>query len=96
VFRTDQRVTISVELSLAGEHRRGHGALYDGVNASRIDVGRLEVSLAGPTPTWGPLTGGSGWPWTCRTGALGRTEQRRTGHPRCRRQPTIRTSDHIK
>jgi hypothetical protein len=26
-------------LSLAPEHRRGHGALYDGVNQGRIDTG---------------------------------------------------------
>jgi hypothetical protein len=40
-------VTSLVELSLAAEHRRGHGALYDAVNAGRIDVGRLRVVLAG-------------------------------------------------
>jgi hypothetical protein len=38
-------------LSLAGEHRRGHGALYDAVNCGRIDVTRLRRSLAGlPLP----------------------------------------------
>jgi hypothetical protein len=38
-------------LSLAGEHRRGHGALYDAVNHGRIDVTRLRRSLAGlPLP----------------------------------------------
>ena len=38
-------------LSLAGEHRRGHGALYDAVNHGRIDIGRLRRSLAGlPLP----------------------------------------------
>jgi hypothetical protein len=40
-------VTSLAELSLAAEHRRGHGALYDAVNAGRIDVGRLRVALAG-------------------------------------------------
>ena len=34
-------------LSLAAEHRRGHGALYDAVNHGRIDIGRLRRSLAG-------------------------------------------------
>ena len=34
-------------LSLAPEHRRGHGALYDAVNHGRIDIGRLRRSLAG-------------------------------------------------
>ena len=38
-------------LSLAPEHRRGHGALYDAVNQGRIDVARLRRSLAGlPLP----------------------------------------------
>jgi hypothetical protein len=36
-----------VELCLATPHRRGHGALYDGLNAGRIDIGRLRWSLAG-------------------------------------------------
>ena len=36
------------------EHRRGHGALYDAVNAGRVDVGRLRRALAGlPLPGWG-------------------------------------------
>ena len=34
-------------LSLAPEHRRGHGALYDAVNHGRIDIRRLRRSLAG-------------------------------------------------
>ena len=33
-------------LSLAPEHRRGHGALYDAVNNGRVDVARLRWSLA--------------------------------------------------
>ena len=38
-------------LSLAPEHRRGHGALYDAVNHGRIDIARLRRSLAGlPLP----------------------------------------------
>ena len=38
-------------LSLAPEHRRGHGALYDGVNHGRISLGRLRRVLAGlPLP----------------------------------------------
>ena len=34
-------------LSLASEHRRGHGALYDAVNHGRIGSGGLGRSLAG-------------------------------------------------
>ena len=42
-----------VGLSLAPEHRRGHGALYDALNAGRIDVARLRWSLAAlPLPAW--------------------------------------------
>jgi DDE superfamily endonuclease len=38
-------------LSLAAEHRRGHGALYDAVNSGRIDIARLRRSLTGlPLP----------------------------------------------
>jgi hypothetical protein len=44
-------VSSLVGLSLAAEHRRGHGALYDAVNAGRIEVGRLRRVLAGlPLP----------------------------------------------
>src|SRR5262249_46185204 len=34
-------------LSLVAGHRRGHGALYDAVNAGRIDISRLRRALAG-------------------------------------------------
>jgi hypothetical protein len=38
-------------LSLVPGHRRGHGAVYDAVNAGRFDVARLRRSLAGlPLP----------------------------------------------
>ena len=38
-------------LSLAPEHRRGHGALYDAVSCGRIEIARLRRSLAGlPLP----------------------------------------------
>jgi hypothetical protein len=39
-------VQVLAGLSLAAGHRRGHGALYDAVNAGRIDIGRLRWSLA--------------------------------------------------
>jgi hypothetical protein len=35
-----------VELSLAGAHRRGHGAMYAGLDCGRIDVARLRTALA--------------------------------------------------
>jgi hypothetical protein len=44
---TDGPVRSLVDLTLAPEHRRGHGALYDGLNQGRIEVGRLRTALAG-------------------------------------------------
>ncbi|MCQ1580602.1 transposase [Streptomyces parvus] len=39
------------DLALAPEHRRGHGALYGGLNQGRIYVARLRRALAGvPLP----------------------------------------------
>lgn len=39
------------DLSLAPEHRRGHGALYDAINCGRIEIGRRRRPLAGlPLP----------------------------------------------
>ncbi|MBS9376467.1 hypothetical protein GON09_005488 [Rhodococcus sp. B50] len=35
-----------VELSLTPEHRRGHGALYDGISSGRIDVDGLQRVIA--------------------------------------------------
>lgn len=40
-------VTSLVDLTLVAEHRRGHGALYDGLNSGRIEIGRLGCALAG-------------------------------------------------
>ena len=51
VLCADGPVKTLVGLSLAPEHRRGHGALYDAVNHGRIDIRRLRRSLAGlPLP----------------------------------------------
>ncbi|MFI8453738.1 NF041680 family putative transposase [Streptomyces erythrochromogenes] len=48
---TDGSVRTLVDLALAPEHRRGHGALYSGLNQGRIDVARLRRALAGvPLP----------------------------------------------
>ena len=39
------------ELSLEPEHRRGHGSLYDGLNAGKIEIARLRKALDGlPLP----------------------------------------------
>jgi hypothetical protein len=51
VLCADGPVRTLAGLSLAPEHRRGHGALYDAVNHGRVSVGRLRRSLAGlPLP----------------------------------------------
>jgi hypothetical protein len=48
---TEGPVRTLVDLALAPEHRRGHGALYDGLNSGRIAIDRLRRSLAGlPLP----------------------------------------------
>jgi hypothetical protein len=49
VLCADGPVKTLVGLSLAPEHRRGHGALYDGVNQGRIDVTALAVALTAIT-----------------------------------------------
>ena len=48
---SDGPVRTLVDLALAPEHRRGHGALYGALNRGRLDVSRLRRSLAGvPLP----------------------------------------------
>jgi DDE superfamily endonuclease len=50
----DGPVRSLVDLSLAPEHRRGHGALYDGLNCGSIEIARLRRSVAGlPLPRVG-------------------------------------------
>jgi hypothetical protein len=51
VLCTDGPVTSLVGLSLAAEHRRGHGALYDAVNSGVVEVDRLRRAVIGlPLP----------------------------------------------
>jgi len=53
VLCADGPVRVLAGLSLAAEHRRGHGALYDALNAGRVDIARLRWSLAcRPLPRW--------------------------------------------
>ncbi|MDQ0757686.1 hypothetical protein QF027_000321 [Streptomyces canus] len=48
---TDGPVKTLVDLALAPEHRRSHGALYGGLNKGHLDVGRLRRTIAGlPLP----------------------------------------------
>jgi hypothetical protein len=52
VLCADGQVRSLAGLTLAPEHRRGHGALYDGLNSGRIEISRLRMNLAGlPLPT---------------------------------------------
>ncbi|MFJ2434412.1 NF041680 family putative transposase [Streptomyces anulatus] len=46
VLCADGPVRSLVELSLVGEHRRGHGGLYAALAAGRVDVARLRRALA--------------------------------------------------
>src|SRR5260370_8954134 len=50
VLCADGPVKTLAGLSLAPEHARGHGALYDAVNHGRIDIARLR-----PSPSRLPL-----------------------------------------
>src|SRR6266513_2040513 len=51
VLCADGPVRSLAVLSLAPEHRRGHGALYDAVSHGRISIRRLRRALAGlPLP----------------------------------------------
>jgi hypothetical protein len=51
VLCADGLVTSLAELSLATEHRRGHGAGYDAINHGQIEIDRLRTTLAGlPLP----------------------------------------------
>jgi hypothetical protein len=46
VLCADGPVRSLVELSLAGEHRRGHGSLYTALACGRLDVARLRTALS--------------------------------------------------
>jgi hypothetical protein len=53
VLCRQDRVHMLAELSLEPECRRGHGAVYDAVNAGQVQVARLRRALAGlPLPAW--------------------------------------------
>nr|WP_313905300.1 transposase [Rhodococcus sp. WB9] len=54
-------VTTLVDLSLTPEHRRGHGALYDGLNCGRVDIDRLRRAV-GALPCREAAMAGSSWP----------------------------------
>ena len=45
VLCADGPVTSLVELTLLAEHRRGHGAMYDALNAGRVEPQRLRRTV---------------------------------------------------
>jgi hypothetical protein len=45
VLCADGPVTSLVELTLLAEHRRGHGAMYDALNAGRVEPQRMRRAL---------------------------------------------------
>jgi hypothetical protein len=47
VLRVGRPVHTLVDLTMTPQHGRGHGALYDGLNHRRIDIKRLQATLAG-------------------------------------------------
>jgi hypothetical protein len=53
VLCKQDRVHMLAELSLEPECRRGHGAVYDAVNAGQVRIARLRRALAAlPLPAW--------------------------------------------
>jgi hypothetical protein len=53
VLCEDRPVTDLARLSLVPESGRGHGAVYDGLNAGRVEFARLRRAVAGlPLPAW--------------------------------------------
>ena len=62
VLCADGPVTSLVELTLGGEHRRGHGAMYDALNAGRVEPARLRRTVASSTA--GVASSGSSMPAT--------------------------------
>src|SRR4051794_41986333 len=66
VLCADGPVGSLVELSLVGEHRRGHGSLYAALARGRLDIGRLRGALSAGSVAraggWGVGVGGGGCP----------------------------------
>ena len=53
VLCADGPVRVLAGLSLAPGHRRGHGAVYDALNAGRADIARLRWAVGClPLPAW--------------------------------------------
>ena len=59
-----------VELSLAAEHRRGHGALYAALDHGLGRAGASAPRAGRPPAAPQPPTAASCWRWTSRTGCV--------------------------
>jgi hypothetical protein len=77
VLCADGPVSSLVELTLLAEHRRGHGAMYDALNAGRVEPERLRRALTSlPLPLW---VGGSCSRWMSARGYARTPRPARTG-----------------
>ena len=74
----DGPVRSLVDLSLAPEHRRGHGALYDGLNHGSIEIARLRRGVAGAAAAAGRGADRAGR-GRLAVAASGRRDQRGSG-----------------
>ena len=61
VLCADSPVRSVAELSLAGEHRRGHGSGYAALTRGRVEVNRLRTALTAVSLPRAPRT--DGWCW---------------------------------
>ena len=65
VLCADKPVKNLAALSLAPEHRRGHGALYDAVNHGRISITRLRAPRSRTETACAPLCLTTFWSASC-------------------------------
>ena len=79
VLCADGPVRSLVELTLAAEHRRGHGALYDALNSGRVDVARLRAGAGRAAAAPGRRRADRARGRCQPVAAPGRADQRRTG-----------------
>lgn len=92
VLCADGPVKTLVELSLAVEHRRGHGALYAALDRGWLEPTRLRRALAGlplPKAADGRIVNRSGFDRDLFPAGLGvqrATARSRPGSPACRSQ----------
>jgi DDE superfamily endonuclease len=83
VLCADGPVKTLAGLSVVPEHRRGHGALHDAVNAGRVEIGRLRRAVAGlPLPRAAPAGTGHGALGRCTGATCSQPPRHRDGAAR--------------